>query len=331
MRYLFFLGLSSLLVIAIWIGMFFVQLGAPTQHSKWVHEAYELKERAASAIVRSKVLIVSGSNSLFGFNSRKLEDHWGIPVVNGAVHAGLDLPYILERSKRSLVKGDLVLLPLEYQFYQSDGEFSEIFIDFIVSRDPGYFFELSVADQALVIFKTSLDRMVTGLMYKFFRNTKPTMGVYGVQSINEYGDQINLEPENMTEREYAGLAAAKDIDVGSGTLSVEFVEAFDNYSAWATRNGICLIGMPPNRLRFESAESEMHRKLFDSIRGFFRRRNLAFIGDNYDYMYDKRLYFNTASHLNAVGVEVRTEQVLIDLGRDPYNHCKNIRYGAGID
>jgi hypothetical protein len=68
-------------------------------------------------IHRSKIVLVGGSNVMFGFDETQIEDSIHMPVVAFGLHAGLGADLIAERVMPHIAKGDvIVLLPEWYQF-----------------------------------------------------------------------------------------------------------------------------------------------------------------------------------------------------------------------
>ena len=300
-----------------WTLLVYAQIGNETQQSRWVQEAYDLKESAAEEIDSQKVVIVAGSNALFGFDSEQLENHWNIPVINGGIHAGLGMPYILERSKRMLKSGDIVLLPLEYRFYQADGKPSETLTDFILSRDRNYFYDLPILPKFQVISRISIKRLINGIRLFFNKTLKPTKGLYGIQNINHWGDQIKLDPDKMTERELAVRDQISPEEISGPELSPDFIRTMDAYIRWADEMEICLIILPPTSLYFEVYRQPPYSCFLSEIQRYYSEQNVKFAGAPYDYMYDVDFYYNTRYHLNSQGIAIRTDQVIRDLGETP--------------
>jgi len=56
-----------------------------------------------------------------------------------------------------------------------------------------------------------------------------------------------------------------------------------------------------------------------------KSKGLNYIGEPFDYMYNKSLYFNTNFHLNNIGRKIRTEQIIKDLVgvEDTFKHLNN--------
>lgn len=311
--------ISIVSCVVLWGGLVYFQVGNQTQSSRWLSEAYDLKESYASTINKKKIVIVSGSNSLFGIDSSKIEKVYGFPVVNHSVHAGLGLPYILSRSQNILNKGDIAILPLEYSFYQSDDKPSEVYSDYLLSRDEQYFRRLPTLEKIKIISRISFLRLFQGLNLHFNSALTPTKGVYGVQNINKYGDQINIERVNA---DLSRLERIKPEELTSSALSETFIYTMGNYIKWAEKIGVCLIFTPPNYMFFDAYNKDLNKEFLSNIKGFYESNKKVFLGEPFSHMFEKEFYFNTRYHLNSLGVDKRTALLTDDIGIDIRTHCK---------
>lgn len=107
-------------VITIFIGWFclwYSSLGLYEPAEHWLNDVMALKERRATEIRGPKIVIVSGSNALFGIDSHLLERLQKKPVLNMATHGGLPLAYHMHQAVRNSGPGDLVVMPLELSYY----------------------------------------------------------------------------------------------------------------------------------------------------------------------------------------------------------------------
>lgn len=84
----------------------------------WVREMLVIKRNIVKQYDgRKKIIIASGSNSLFGIDTKQLTEEFHIPVINYGLHAGLPLQTILAEAAAAAEKGDTVILPLESGYY----------------------------------------------------------------------------------------------------------------------------------------------------------------------------------------------------------------------
>jgi hypothetical protein len=306
-----------------WVLLFYSVLGAPVSKSQWIHDAYRIKDAAVFSITAPKVVLVSGSNIMFGVNSESLSAFWGKPVVNYGVHAGLGLAYNLERSKRVLTAGDIAILPLEYEFFQEQNDYTETLLVQMASNDPDYYYALPLYEKLRVMGKMPWKRMRRGLQSVFRKESRQgsagmdsdqDAGTYSVVNINAHGDQINLEAENMDARERQRLARLKAVKLDNSVVSEYAREILNDYLGWARANDVCLIVMPSSHVYFDEYRGPVYTEFLHNIKNYFYESGVPYIGDPYSYMYQKSYHFGDRYHLNNLGIEKRTARIMQDTG-----------------
>ena len=320
MQQLLYLLGSFFTCCLIWAGIVASQIGKPDLKTQSISEIYEKKETYANSINEPKLIIVSGSNALFGINSEKLESTWQTKVVNTAVTEGFGMKYILDRSKKVLSTGDIALLPLEYSFYQKESELTEHYANFILSHDTDYFYSRSLLEKIIIFARVELSWALTGLMNNPRHKQNTETDVYGVHNINQRGDQIN----NSVERSETNQIIFDNIlpqKYESPKLSQHFIDNMNNYIQWAKESGICLIIMPPTYLYFDNYQDENFIGLHRNIRHYYDDQDVPFMGDFFEYMYTDDFYYNSRYHLNILGGEKRTIKIIEDIGTNPRTHC----------
>jgi hypothetical protein len=314
--------ITIVVICVVWVALFYVTLGSPVSKSRWIDSILELKEQAAFAVTGEKVVFVSGSNIIFGLDSQRLADSWDMPVINFGLHAGLGVAYILERSKRVLRAGDIAILPLEYPFYREDGTLSETLIVHVFSSDPEYFYSLSLADKARFIARMEFKRLKRGLKASFQNDAdkreqelddSAASDEYSIANMNASGDQVNIEPEKISATDRDAIYKLKAYRMDHPGLSGYSRTILHDYIGWAEDNGVCLIFMPPNYMYFDEYNGPLHGQFFMNIKSYLAGNDAPYIGDPYDYMFDKSYYFETVYHLDSLGVEKRTEQIVKDI------------------
>ncbi len=320
----YFKGLLTgfVLMSIIWVLLILGQIGNPVITSRWVYDAYSKKSKLLEDINGSRLVIVAGSNVLFGIDSKKLEKKYHIPTVNFGVNAGLFLPYILYRAEKVLKKGDIVLLPLEYSMYLYDGEPNEQMIGYTYSFDPSFFWTLTLKEQFEMIWKTPFSRVLEGYMQT---GTKPiTDGLYGAHHIDDHGDQTHSDKKYMGGFEKDIIRHIKPTlygkDEPKDALAWKYLKEFDE---WAKSHGICTIYIPPVFMdqqiyHTDKRESEFYHTLPKRA----KKIGLNFIGNPYDFMYPRDMFFNTDYHLNAESREIHTDRLIKLLGKDIKNLCR---------
>jgi hypothetical protein len=306
---------------AAWVVILLLQMGRPTLSSQWIADVYAAKTVRAVHIQGRRIVVVAGSNALFGIDSKMLEQAYDLPVVNFAVNAGLMLPYVLLKSQAVLRPGDIVLLPLEYHFYVYDGIPNTQMIDQIWSRDPHFLQSLTVGEQWRMIWMISLNRVMEG-----FRAAGgvPTMcGPYGHENIDDHGDQTHTSAEEAKAwaSDWEALKTELPRRYGAQAEQDQGWWWLRRYVRWAREQGIHLIFLPPAMMadpsyRHDPVEARFYTTLADRVRTL----GVAFVGEPYSSMYPREWFFNTDHHLIDQARTRHTRRIIEALGPDLSRH-----------
>ncbi|MEB4590753.1 hypothetical protein VSS37_07160 [Candidatus Thiothrix sp. Deng01] len=312
-----------LLAACVWLGLVYGQVGNPTP--SWVYHAYQLKQRLADAIRQPKIVIVSGSNALFGLNSSLISQTYHRPVVNQGVNAAMLLPYILYRSQQALKPGDIALLPLEYPLYLYDGATNTQLIDQILARDPGFFWRLGWKERFNILWETPLERIWQG--YHPSDAQPPVTVLYGVHNIDPAtGDQRNTGKARLVGQELREWEGHRDMpphqygkDDKPDNLAWRYLR---DYIAWAKQHDVCLIFVPSAfHERAFYHEDPIERAFYTDLPGKVRALGATYVGSPFDYMYGMDDLFNTEYHLTDEGRQKHTARLIRDLGPSLEPYC----------
>lgn len=298
-----------------WLGALLLQAGRPTLSSQWIADAYRLKTATAAVITGPKIVIVAGSSALFGLDAGMIEQAYGLPTINFGVNAGLLLPYILYKSKEILHPGDIVLMPLEYGLYNYDGVPNVQMIDQIWSRDPGVLRHLSALEALRMVWMVSAERLVEGFLAQ---GGAPAMcGPYGYQNIDARGNQIHTSAAEALawSRDWTNLQKELPRRYAANSHNSDAWAWLKRYFDWARERGIRVIITPPTMMfspfYYENAQE---RAFYEGLKSRVEALGVPFVGDPYDYMYERQWYFNTDYHLNDLGRQRHTQRLIADLG-----------------
>ncbi|NEO92592.1 MAG: hypothetical protein F6K56_21070 [Moorea sp. SIO3G5] len=315
MAYLrYFQSIFSGLLISCLIFLFAVlfQIGAPTESSRWTDEIYTIKSNIANSIETPKLVIVAGSNALFGISCSQIHQETFVSCLNGATYAGLGIDYILTRARSWLKPGDLVLLPLEYEHYTDDGKPTAALIDYLLARDPKYLLSLNLINQFRFISGIPWKRVQEGIVVKF-KTPQPWNDSYHSETINKYGDEIANRKADMTKRHIKKIAKTNPLNqIGESITSSHGISTIIKFINWCKNHNIKVIATWPNTIWFDVYQEPRKQDFFKSIENFYQRRSVPILGKPEDFMYDKSMFYDTSYHLHDLGVNHRTKQ-LIDL------------------
>ena len=299
----------------LWSGIVFGQIGGLTKSSQWIDDAYEKKESIAKDIDGKKVVIVAGSNALFGIDSKLIENAFGVRVVNFGVNAGIELPLTLFIAKKVIRDGDTVLMPLEYPMYSYDGTPGVQMIDYVLSREASFFWNLSLYEQFYVLWHVDIRRVYDGYLAR--GGVRVSRGVYGAHHIDGYGDQIKTE---LKYKEPYMRSQIKKHILSPETYGASFDrnalgwKYLDDFVTWCEGKNVKVIFMPSTLMKSKSYfDDPKERWFYENIAKEVRKKGWNYVGKPYEYMFDSSQYFNTNFHLINKARKVRTLKMIDDL------------------
>ena len=301
-----------LLCWVIFLLAFFYQLGVPTESSRWLDEIYKIKSTWANSIETHKLVVVAGSNALFGISCQMIQEKTGVPCVNGGTHGGLDSEYILSRARSWIKPEDKVLLSIEYDLYKHDSTPRNILVDYVIARDPKYLFNVDLITQVRFITGISFERVIEGILNKSKPPKQKETG-YQSKTLNKYGDETNNRKADMTEKQLKMNADLKPETSTEGAINSSYgIKKIQEFVQWCQTNHINVIAVWPSTVWYDVYQEPSYQEYFKSLEDFYKNLKIPTLGKPKDFMYDKSMFFDTNYHLNDEGMRHRTEQ-LIDL------------------
>lgn len=266
------------------------------------------KWRAAERAVSPKLLIVGGSNTAFGVDSRTLSDALDMPVVNLGLHAGLGLEYILDEARQFVEAGDIVVVSPEYeQFYGDQIWGRQQLVELAWLHPPSLRFMTAPRQLAALaagfppVFQ---DRLRS--LWLDFRSPGRHKGhaVYHRDAFNEHGDVVS-HLDAATDRVVADMPLLRDTTDGFNPGVIQALNEFhDDVRDRGARVFVMLPTIPARhyRLRQEAVEA-IYARLRDEGEApvLSSPRNQVGPDDH---------FFDTAYHLSREGRAAQTRRLL---------------------
>lgn len=277
----------------------------------WINSCLDKKEHFAKMEEKNKIIFTSGSNVLFGVNTKLISKELQIPTYNMAIHAGLGASFVIDEAKNVLKSGDVVILPLEYNLYLGDDEINKLAFDFYrkYQRD-----KLKKAST----YPLQVYYLLTNNPIKVIRHTRfankfknvPETASYASVNLNEHGDQTNAVGRRLKEPEQPFKPPA----VFAETKSLIAIKEFNQ---WCTENNIAMYITYPNMLRLPVYNEKAYRDYFENLDHYFSVNNIKTFSSPDDSMLDIDLFYDTNYHLNSEGQLIRTEKLIGNMKKLP--------------
>jgi hypothetical protein len=229
----------------------------------------------------------------------------------------LETDYILSQARQIARPGDTVLLCLEYELYvQGKSDLSDTLVDYVISRDPAYFYSLSLPEKWNFFMETSTQRLQHGLRNR--RHPEGYMGGYESKFVNEWGDQTNhpkaLQETEKAIRQKSILGEDLPEHPAGFTLIASFCE-------WARTNHIRVLATFPNVCRRPEYYLPPAQRTAKTIGNFFAGLDVPVLGDYSESVLPPDQFFDSLYHLTDEASIARTQRLLIHLA--PYLENEN--------
>ena len=157
-----------------YIALFYYQLGALVKAEYWVRDATYVKEYICERTNNGpRILIIAGSNCLFGIDSKIIKEYAGYDTVNLATHGALPIDYLFKQVRTMAKAGDLVIMPLELAHYTRNTPYTKWFVNNVMTWGTSYFADLPYCEKAKLVFSVEPIRVLVGAITKIFENRVP--------------------------------------------------------------------------------------------------------------------------------------------------------------
>ncbi len=324
-----FIGTGFFFVVLfflLYVLLFFYQLGAPVKSYYWIQHMYQYKDYRAKSLKGKKILILSGSNSLFGINSKLIQEKTGYPVANLAVNGGLDISFLYYKIKVHMNQGDIVVMPLEFQYYTPHSEkFTKEFSDGMMCWGVDYLKQLNYIDLLKFIIAAEPSRVIEGSIEQFRAgsvNTKvlsqqkvldslnklwKEKGVkwrgYTHKSLNKYGE-FNVDKAVTYVENYAYLDT-------NTTIPKHFLETYRKIKDLVKeRNGTLILTYQPTLKNkdFNMSKQESQQRI-ENFETALSEHGIDIYCNAALFNLDRVYFFDRPEHTNKYGALIRSENL----------------------
>jgi hypothetical protein len=313
----FILGLAAGLVlgIALFVALLYSQVGVPTYSSSWSYDIAQKKRALAAAISGPRLLLVGGSSTTFGLSAQTIEAGTGVRTLNMGTHAGWGPDYLLYWIEQTARPGDTVLLAIEYQLFTKPIG-SEPHDDYILSRDPAFFRQMSLLDKIDMATRISFKRIQKGLNIRHHGENPPRSHppyTQGASYIDSYGDETgNIEVDRRRANPDMEEMAEPLVDGIASTHTAGFDEV-RRFIAWAKAHDVTVLATFPNIVHRPEYDGENAREAIKVITDFYTAQGVPVVGTAQEAMYPPDQFFELPYHLTHDAAITRTQKLVPEL------------------
>lgn len=343
MRFLAAFALTAVLSMTAYVAVIPILGSAPVTAEYWVREMLTIKQDIARKHLKTqKIVIASGSSTLFSIDTTDLSKAVGLPVINFGLMGGMPLDRILSETASISQGGDLVILALEPDYYcrEETTGFDEWVLRNAIAWDFAYWRALSLWDRVMAIRTLGLRFPLEMLQAKFdslvssekvrarlfaldqsavlrkFANPGPIEdNLYSVYSMDALG---NIKNTNENSFSGGGMRADAQTKFCKSTLAKlsSFVAQEKKKNVLVYFINTPYVALPDLSAHAVESASKSFADTLSAIAPVLDERK--------DLIFDNHLFLNSALHLNIDGRRLRTERLANSL-RDTLQNAKALK------
>ncbi|MBD5548918.1 MAG: RuvX/YqgF family protein [Lachnospiraceae bacterium] len=262
------------------------------------------KVERLESIEGPKIVLIGDSNLAFGIDSEKIEETFGMPVVNMGLHGGLGNVFHEEMAKLNVDEGDLYIVC--HCRYSDDDRIENEDLAWITIEDHPRLWQILRTEDYLPMFEAYpvyLKKCIA--LWLEDSGNQMDKGVYSRKAFNEYGD--------IEWRDRGQEYIFKDGDIFVPLISDNVCERLNELNGYLEERGatlliagypITLIDSTPSADLYVEFQNELEEKLDAPV-----------ISNYTDYFFPEGYFLNTEYHLNNIGKRARTNQLIADIER----------------
>lgn len=268
------------------------------------------KVRLLDEAEEPRIIILGGSAAAFGTDSTYIESELeGYKAVNFGMYAGLGTRAMLDISRRSLSRGDIVIVMPEQQAQSLSDYFGAKYFWQAADGNFGLLLGLSRDEVREVI--SGFPAFAADKWRYAVQKTQPVPdAVYRKSTFSGNGDI--RKGVAVGNRMPGGYDLNTPIDFDAEMVSPEFADILNEYSEMAARRGaVVYYHFPPMNGRAAAEDADIKAPQFADY--LSQILVCKILGDPRDCIMDSRYFFDTNFHLTDDGREVFTGQLIRDL------------------
>ena len=272
------------------------------QYSQGYCAAVIDKVNRLKSIEGPKIVLIGDSNLAFGIKSEEIETAFDMPVVNMGFHGGVQNAFNEQMAKLNVQEGDIYII---CNSSYTDGQIGADLV-WITIEDHFELWQLLRREDIIPMVRAypAYLKACINLWLNNAGNQIPVAdGAYRRDAFNEYGDIVWDDSDVVY--------TIPEGSVGIAPVADWTIERLNKLNQYLYDRGATMLiaGYPiadcaytPPKEQYDALQEELCLKLDAPVISNFR-----------DYFYPESYFFNSALHLNTIGKEARTQQLICDL------------------
>lgn len=294
----------------------------------WLKNTIEKKELLSDSTPGPRIVIISGSNSLFGISGDVIEQKTGMKVVNLALHASLDIDYLAYILRRNIRSGDIVIAPLEYEYYRRNATPTTWFVTNMLGWGGEYVKSMNIYDQSRLFIYTNKDRVIEGVLtggdlkyapleevistspasdFSYKKYLYSSMDRYGSMQMAYYDQGMLVRMEKQQDK-YEGMLSYGKTDLAFTDYAERGINKLKNITELS--GGKFYVTWPASiKTKFFNKDDRQAKVFTKNINDKLTAMHVNVLCDPFYANLDFKMFSDTIYHLNRTGSVIHSERL----------------------
>lgn len=248
------------------------------------------KHKRLASISSPKIILVGGSNVMFGYNSAFMEQKLKMPVQNMALAAGLGLSFILNEVKENASKGDIIILSSEYFLNEGDDNLKLLLAELYPPANK-YINYQNDYEKLKINYSYILKSLRSYLLiYLFSKNETEAEDVYTCDAFNDHGDII----DNLRIKSKATI---KDASYLTNQDYSESITKINNWADYMEKKGVKVFYVFPV---FAESQFKMNKEVIGKLElQLHKQLKIKIINTPEESVFPDSCFYDTIYHLKS--------------------------------
>lgn len=264
-----------------------------------------------------RVIFDGGSNLHHGINSRMLTEQLSIPVVNLGDNGGYPLAVKVERLKKELTYGDILILSPEWYQYYTEKFSHQFYADLYGSLNHyydylpyeqkiRYFYSQGLIDLIDLFKDKEVDKIEVQLNYFSHFKSMLDKGIFG-----------DFYPYSLLEDMNNGMDCQNYLFSGRSFSDLETSRRFEStlkdLSVFAKEKGVMVFFIPPVVVDSSCYQDADAQRFLSNASDLLQKYGFPFLIQPEDAVFERELMNNTYYHLNEEGRDLWSTKIFLAL------------------
>ena len=283
------------LLLAMLIGACFF---LPGNANRTMLGALPKKYAALDAIQGERIILLGGSGTYMGFDTKYLSEQLKRPVYNLGLHAGLGLVYQMKSAESHFRKGDIVILSPEYSNFDSSSRFGNTEVVAMLAEVMPSDCQLLSFNHWLHLVPFMMEYGGTKIRKLFTAKSKKDNS----HDFDLFGD-ANWPTNKAADAVMVFPLGAK---LGASMFDASSLDSIREFVGAVSFRGVKVLIAPPAL----SDDCFARQKGFvNEIAAQLKSNNVSFVCDPFRLSMSGEYFYDTPYHLNPAGRRERSEIV----------------------